>query len=76
VLEYLCVVGKDGKPICVGQDRDGNGFWSKGKPSQDTKEKGDCTEKEPDDLCSAKTSSEAATERKGLSYSLVTFPRS
>jgi len=49
--EYLCVVGADGKETCVGQDREGNGFWSPGKPSNDTKAGGDCKEVEPDNSC-------------------------
>jgi RHS repeat-associated protein len=49
--EYLCVVGPDGKPVCVGQDRSGNAAWSPGKPSDDTMEAGQCKEKDPDNQC-------------------------
>ena len=49
--EYLCVVGKDGKPVCVGQDREGSAFWSKGKPSDDNMSRGKCEQKEPDNQC-------------------------
>jgi hypothetical protein len=31
--EYICVVGTDGKPVCVGQDRAGSALWSPGIPS-------------------------------------------
>jgi RHS repeat-associated protein len=48
---YLCVVGQDGKPVCVGQDRSGSAVWSPGKPSDDTMEGGQCKQKDPDDQC-------------------------
>jgi RHS repeat-associated protein len=49
--EYLCVVGQNGKPVCVGLDRSGSAIWSPGKPSDDTMERGSCKQKEPDNQC-------------------------
>lgn len=48
--QYSCVVGKDGKVTCGGQDRGENG---EGKPSKDVLNPlgGQCKETQPDNNC-------------------------
>lgn len=46
--QYSCVVDKDGKSTCGGQDR---GEGGKGKPSNDSMDKGTCKETQPDNTC-------------------------
>ncbi|WP_194793012.1 RHS repeat-associated core domain-containing protein, partial [Caenimonas koreensis] len=46
--QYSCVVGKDGKVTCGGQDHAESPLRGPGKPSVDTLEGGQCKEVEPD----------------------------
>jgi len=50
--QYSCVVGKDGKVTCGGQDAADSALRGEGKPSQDSLEAGrECKEIEPDNDC-------------------------
>ena len=46
--QYSCVVSKDGKVTCGGQDHASSPLRGPGKPSEDTLEAGQCKEVEPD----------------------------
>ena len=49
--QYSCVVDKDGKITCGGQDHEGSPLRSPGKRSEDTKDAGQCKESQPDNTC-------------------------
>ena len=49
--QYSCVVDKNGKETCGGQDHSGSALRGPGKPSEDTKKAGQCKEIEPDNEC-------------------------
>lgn len=49
--QYSCIVDKNGIPTCGGQDRSGDWRSSPGKPSDDSFNKGDCMQTQPDNNC-------------------------
>ncbi|MBI3045569.1 MAG: hypothetical protein HYY78_22410 [Betaproteobacteria bacterium] len=49
--QYSCIVDKNGKVTCGGQDHAGSALRGPGKPSEDSLQAGQCKEIQPDNNC-------------------------